>query len=279
MRHHNDSSLTITLPGLASHPKAKVCGMRVPKLLTTVTGLALLAAGLVVQPNAANAQSLPWMNAALAPAVRANLLLAAMTLDQKLQQLTGSVPEIVPEFPQCKGARHVTGIAALQIPTLRITNGPVGVGQNDCVAADIPPVFVTLPDGTKIDIVPYSHPSSAKATALPSATAVAASFDPAVATAFGDVIGTEMNNLALHVFEAPGVNMARLPILGRNFEYFGEDPFLTGTMGVAEVKAVQAKGLIGMAKHYVGNEQETNRMTIQETIDERTLHEIYSLSN
>ena len=261
MRHHNDLSLTVALPGLASHPKAKASGMRVPRFLTTVTGLALLAAGLVIQPNAANAQTLPpWMNTALAPTARANLLLAAMTLDQKLQQLTGSVPEIVPEFPQCKGARHVTGIAALQIPTLRITNGPVGVGQNDCIDANTAPIWVTLPDGTVIDLAPYTHPSSAKATALPSATAVAASFDPAVATAFGDVIGTEMNNLALHVFEAPGVNMARLPILGRNFEYFGEDPFLTGTMGVAEVKAVQAKGLIGMAKHYVGNEQETNRI-------------------
>ena len=251
--------------------------MRVPKLLTTATGLALLAAGLVVQPNTANAQMLPWMNTALAPEQRAALLVPAMTLDQKLQQLTGALPEIVPEFPQCKGARHVTGIAELKIPTLRITNGPVGVGQNDCIDANTPPNLVTLPDGTVIDLAPYTHPSSAKATALPSATTVAASFDPAVATAFGDVIGTEMNNLALHVFEAPGVNMARLPILGRNFEYFGEDPYLTGTMGVAEVKAVQAKGLIGMAKHYVGNEQETNRMTIQETIDERTLHEIYLL--
>ena len=106
---------------------------------------------------------------------------------------------------------------------------------------------------------------------------MAASFDPAVAVAFGDVIGTEANNLALHVFEAPGVNMARLPVLGRNFEYFGEDPFLTGTMAVAEIKAVQAKGIIAMAKHFAANEQETNRMTIQETIDRRVLHELYLL--
>ena len=82
------------------------------------------------------------------------------------------------------------------------------------------------------------------------------------------MIGTEANNLALHVFEAPGVNMARIPVLGRNFEYFGEDPYLTGTMAVAEIKAVQAKGVIAMAKHFAANEQETNRMTIQETVDE-----------
>src|SRR4051812_2437232 len=60
---------------------------------------------------------------------RAKLLLAALTPEQKMQQLTGSTPEIVPELPQCFGARHVTGIAALNVPTLRITNGPVGLGQ------------------------------------------------------------------------------------------------------------------------------------------------------
>lgn len=200
---------------------------------------------------------------------RANLLLAAMTLEQKMQQLTGAIPEILPELPQCLGARHVTGIAALSIPTLRITNGPVGVGQNDCVDPSVPSKSPMGIYGA------YTDPSSAKATALPSAMGVAASFDPSVATAFGDVIGTEMNNLALHVFEAPGVNMARLPILGRNFEYFGEDPYLTGVMGVAELKAVQAKGLIGMPKHYVANEQETVRQHIQQTVDYQVLREIY----
>ncbi|TMH01505.1 MAG: glycosyl hydrolase, partial [Betaproteobacteria bacterium] len=108
-------------------------------------------------------------------------------------------------------------------------------------------------------------------------TAVAASFDPAVATLFGDVIGMEANNLALQVLEGPGVNMARLPVLGRNFEYFGEDPFLAGTIAVAEIKAVQARGVIAMAKHFAANDQETNRSAIQENIDRRVLHEIYLL--
>lgn len=207
---------------------------------------------------------------------RAKLLIAAMTLEQKLQQLTGSVPEIVPELPGCKGGRHVSGIAALNIPTFRITNGPVGLGQNDCVSASIPPSLIPL-GGSMVDITAYTDPSSAKATALPSAMAAAASFDPSVAGTYGEVIGAEMLNLALHEFEAPGMNMARLPILGRNFEYFGEDPYLAGTMSVAEIKAIQAKGLIGMAKHYLANEQETNRTTIQETVDRQVLREIYLL--
>lgn len=248
---------------------AAALALAVP-LSVFVAGSALAAPGAVGTEKAAAATAdLPWMNTALTPEERSAALIAAMTLDQKLQQMTGSYPEILPDLPECFGARHVTGIAELAIPTLRITNGPVGVGQNDCVDP-------ALADGPN-PYAAYTDPSSAKATALPSATTIAASFDPAVARTFGDVIGTEMNNLALHVFEAPGMNMARLPILGRNFEYFGEDPYLSGTMAVAEVTAVQDHGLIAMAKHFVANEQETNRMTIQETVGERTLHELYLL--
>src|SRR5690242_2426365 len=130
------------------------------------------------------------MNAALPPERRAALLLAAMTRDEKLAQLTGA-PGVIPELPQCYGARHVPGIPRLGVPTFRITNGPVGVGQSDCV-----------PAGTAG--VPFSAlmtTSAPKATALPSAMAVAASFDRAVATRFGDVIGRETRALALHVLE------------------------------------------------------------------------------
>ncbi|MCC6940933.1 MAG: glycoside hydrolase family 3 C-terminal domain-containing protein [Novosphingobium sp.] len=208
---------------------------------------------------------------------RAKALLAAMTLDQKLQQLTGARPEILPDLPSCYGARHVTGIAALGIPTFRITNGPVGLGQNDCVSPEVANLKAEGLGFGSVNIGAYTHPSSAKATALPSAMAAAASFDPAVAGLYGEVIATEMHNLGLHVFEAPGVNLARLPVLGRNFEYFGEDPYLSGVMAVAETKAIQARGLIAMPKHYAANEQETNRMAIQTTVDRQVLRELYLL--
>ncbi|MEJ5978914.1 glycoside hydrolase family 3 C-terminal domain-containing protein [Novosphingobium sp. PS1R-30] len=207
---------------------------------------------------------------------RAKLLVAALTPEQKLQQLTGSRPEIVPELPNCFGARHVRGISELSIPTLRITNGPVGVGQNDCVSPSVVDTKAAGIFGANMAVA-YTHPSSAKATALPAAIGVAASFDPAIAAAYGEVIANEMNALALHVFEAPGLNLARLPILGRNFEYFGEDPYLTGVMGTAETRAIQARGLIVMPKHFVANEQETNRQTIGTTVDRQTLRELYLL--
>lgn len=256
------------------------------RLTATAASLALAA------PVLAQSADLPWM----APAVvaemkaagddaareavagrRAQMLLGAMTLDQKLQQLTGARPEVLPDLPECFGGRHVTGIAALAIPTFRITNGPVGLGQNDCVSLE---VAKTKPQDLGFGLIhigAYSDPSSAKATALPSAVTAAASFDPAVAGLYGEVIAAEMHSLGLHVFEAPGVNLARLPILGRNFEYFGEDPYLSGVMAVAETKAIQARGLIAMPKHYAANEQETNRMTIQTTVDRQVLRELYLL--
>lgn len=266
--------------------------------------LAAAAAALsLALSHAANAQSAPaqltvaqpdqpWRSAAIVAEMnaarddagreavanrRARLLIAAMTLEQKLQQLTGARPEVLPDLPECFGARHVSGIAALGIPTFRITNGPVGLGQNDCVSLDVAKEEPKDLGFGPVQMGAYTHPSSAKATALPSAMAAAASFDPAMAARYGEVIATEMHNLGLHVFEAPGVNLARLPVLGRNFEYFGEDPYLSGVMAVAETRAIQDRGLIAMPKHYAANEQETNRMTIQTTVDRQTLRELYLL--
>jgi beta-glucosidase len=208
----------------------------------------------------------PWQNASLSPDRRAALLLAAMTPAEKFQQLVGA-PGVVAEIPSCYGARHVPGIARLGIPTFRITNGPVGVGQSDCVPTTTP----NLPRGAMMST------ASAKATALPSGMAVAASFDPEVAAQFGDVIGVETRNHGLHVLEGPGLNLARAPQGGRNFEYFGEDPFLTGTMAVAEIRAMQMHGVIAMAKHFIANEQETNRTTENAIVADRVLHELYLL--
>jgi beta-glucosidase len=257
-------------------------------LLGVMSVAGSFAAPAMAQP-ASSARALPWMaqkiiadqqsagSDAEREAIanrRATLLLGAMTLPQKMQQLTGSKPEILPELPHCFGARHVSGIADLAIPTFRITNGPVGLGQNDCISSKLAPDVAA---GRVPFAAAYTHPTSAEATALPSALAAAAAFDPQAAKSFGEVIATEMHNLALHVFEAPGANLARLPILGRNFEYFGEDPYLTGVMTVAETRAVQDAGLIAMVKHYAANEQETNRMTVRAKVDWQTLRELYLL--
>jgi len=212
--------------------------------------MALTIAGLALVSTVALGQSLPWMDPSLPPEQRAALLVGAMSLDQMEQQMHGQSGPI-PEVPSCgtNPIRHVPGIPALAIPTFRISNGPVGIGQGDCT-----PV--------------------AKATAIVTSLGLAASFDQAQATAYGDLVGREGINVGIHVVEGPGMDMARIPQGGRNFEYMGEDPFLAGTMAVPYIHSMQAHGIIGMSKHYVGNDQETNRTTVNEIINDRTLHEI-----
>lgn len=216
--------------------------------LLCVSLAAMTVVGLQLQPS--KASQLPWMNTSLSPQTRAQLLVSAMTLDQKIEQLAGQ-PGPIPELPACgNGSRHIPGIPALDIPTFRITNGPVGIGQSDCSP-------------------------NPQATALPSALGLAASFDPSLASQYGDLIGSEARTLGLDVVEGPGMDMARTGYGGRNFEYLGEDPLLAGTMAASEIQGIQGNGVIAMAKHYVLNDQEANRMTVQVQADNRTLHEIY----
>jgi beta-glucosidase len=192
------------------------------------------------------------MDASLAPTRRADLLVAAMSLDQKIQQLHGQ-PGTIPELPECgSSGRHVPGIPELRIPTFRITNGPVGLGGGDCSPKD-------------------------PATALPVALALAAGFDPSLAYTFGKLMAGEARTLGLHEIEGPGMDMARVGQGGRNFEYLGEDPMLAGTIAASEIQGIQSNGIIAMAKHYVLNDQERNRQGIKVMVDNRVLHELYLL--
>src|SRR5262245_9842755 len=180
--------------------------MRQTRLLHSTLGVILAATAIAGTPSQpAAAAELPWMNTSLTPETRAHLLVSAMTLDQKIAQLHGQ-SGLIPELPECgNSGRHVPGIPELAIPTFRVTNGPVGLGGGDCSPQD-------------------------RATALPVALGLAASFDPSLAYDFGDLIGSEARTLGLHELEGPGMDMARVGQGGRNFEYFGEDPELAGTM-------------------------------------------------
>ena len=209
----------------------------------------------------------PWLDTTRTPRERAVDLVAAMTLDQKIEQLHGAMAtidiyslansattaeEMEQLAAQIRIERHVVANDQLGIPRFRITNGPVGVGMGD---------------GTP----------SPPATALPMTIALAAGFDPDVATVYGDIIGNEASALGQHVLEGPGVCLHRTAIAGRNFEYFSEDPYLSGVMGVAVTKAIQAHDVIAMAKHYVVNDQEYERFRTNVEIDEDVLREMYLL--
>src|SRR4051812_45409334 len=148
-----------------------------------------------------------WLDTTLSAAERAEKLVEAMTLEQKIAQLHGAM-ETVDIYAlsretedmeqlaaQIRVERHVSGIDELGIPRLRITNGPVGVGMGD---------------GTP----------SPPATSLPMTIGLAAGFEPDLAHAYGDIIGAEAATLGQHVLEGPGVCLHRTPLGGRNFEYF-----------------------------------------------------------
>ena len=216
-------------------------------------------------------EQFPWMDKSLSPRERAEKLVAAMTLEQKIAQLHGAMNtiniydlpsmdemnEMSPEeqdklMAQLQVQRHVKGIDELGIPRFRITNGPVGVGMGD------------------------GHPSP-PATALPMTIGLAAGFDPELAREYGDIIGSETATLGQHVLEGPGVCLHRTPIAGRNFEYFSEDPYLSGVMGVEVTKAIQAHDVIAMGKHYAVNDQEYERFRTSVELDEHVLRELYLL--
>ncbi|PCK09953.1 MAG: glycosyl hydrolase [Alteromonadaceae bacterium] len=110
---------------------------------------------------------------------------------------------------------------------------------------------------------------------LPHLTSVAASWNRRMATLHGDVLGSEARHRGKDLILGPGINLARLPLYGRNFEYMGEDPYLAGKLSVAEIKAIQANDVAATVKHYALNTQELNRAGHNAKPDERTLRELY----
>lgn len=112
-------------------------------------------------------------------------------------------------------------------------------------------------------------------TALPSGILLGATWNPEIVTEFGKVLATETKAKGRHVILAPCVNIARIPMGGRNFESFGEDPFLTSRITVNYIKGVQNENVAATVKHFAANNQEHQREMVNTIVDERTLNEIY----
>lgn len=172
-------------------------------------------------------------------------LLKEMTLEEKAAFCSG------------RDFWHTKAIERLGIPSVMMCDGPHGLrkqeGEGDHLGINV-----------SIETVCY-----------PSAAALASSFDRTVMTRLGEALGQECQAENVAMLLGPGLNIKRSPLCGRNFEYFSEDPCLTGQMGAAYVKALQSKGIAACAKHFACNNQETRRMSGSSEVDERTLHEIY----
>ncbi|MCJ7533962.1 MAG: glycoside hydrolase family 3 C-terminal domain-containing protein [Anaerolineales bacterium] len=174
-----------------------------------------------------------------------NTLISQMTLEEKASLCSGL------DF------WHLKGIERLGIPSIMVTDGPHGLrkqaGSSDHVGLN--------------DSVP--------ATCFPTASALAASWNRELVYEVGQALGEECREEKVGVILGPGANIKRSPLCGRNFEYFSEDPYLTGEMAKSHINGVQSQGIGTSLKHYAVNNQEYRRMTIDAIVDERALREIY----
>ena len=168
-----------------------------------------------------------------------------MTLEEKASLMSGA------NFWNTKPVKR------LGIPGMMLTDGPHGLRKQ----------------GGKADHLGLNK--SIPATCYPSAAGLANTWDEALLTEMGEHLGLEAASEGVSVLLGPGVNIKRSPLCGRNFEYFSEDPYLSGKMASALIRGIQSNGISACVKHYAANSQELRRMTNDSVVDERTLREIY----
>lgn len=233
-------------------------------LVATAVTMALCAAAPTVHAaNAATTAAItsaqPWTDRTKSSVQRTELLLKAMTLEEKLLLLFG----------------YASGDQLAQVDSSLIP----GVNTKEVIATVIPGSAGYIPGIARLGI-PAQHQADAsigvrnpylERTSLPSSLATAASWDPRVAEAGGKMIGQEARLSGFNVMLAGGVNLAREPQNGRNFEYTGEDPLLAAEMGAGLIRGVQANHIISTVKHYLINSQETGRNIVSAQISEAAL--------
>jgi beta-glucosidase len=205
-------------------------------------------------PGMSQPKHYPWSDASLSPDERADLVIKELTLDEKIQLLHGlgwqsifMAPESGPGTRAIAALGFIPGVPRLGIPDLQMT---------DCVEG-----------------VSGAGEKGRYATALPSAEAMVAAWDPALSYEIGTMIGNEVRSMGFNMSLGSGINMIREPRDGRTFEYKGEDPLLAGTLAGQELKAEKALHLITDLKHYAVNDQDAGRTTVNAIISKRAMRE------
>ena len=172
-------------------------------------------------------------------------IVSKMTLQQKAKIVSG------------RDYWHMEGFEELGLPVIQMTDGPHGLRKQD-------------PDNKTVGLG-GSFPS----TCFPPASLSGCSWDMELLEKEGEAMAEECLQEKVSVILGPGTNIKRSPTCGRNFEYFSEDPYLSGKCSAAIIRGIQSKGIGTSLKHFAANSQEAYRMTINEVVDERTLREIY----
>jgi len=188
-------------------------------------------------------------------------VMKAMTLEEKVKLLVGVGDEDFVDATAGHQKQFVAGAAGitcaiprLGIPSTLFTDGPAGV---------------------HIDSVREGTDRRFFATGFPVASCLASTWNTALVEDVGRAIGNETLEYGCDVLLGPGMNIHRNPLCGRNFEYYSEDPYVTGEIGTAMVRGIQSQGVGVSAKHYAVNSQETERTRVDEQLSERALREIY----
>ncbi|MBS6107706.1 MAG: glycoside hydrolase family 3 C-terminal domain-containing protein [Subdoligranulum variabile] len=172
-------------------------------------------------------------------------IISKLTLEQKCALLSGDT------------VFTTRGYKNAGVPSITLSDGPNGV-RKQAGAADHLGLNPSVP-----------------ATCFPTAATVACSWDPALGEEIGRAMGEEAAAQEVAVLLGPGLNTKRSPLCGRNFEYFSEDPYLSGKMAAAYVRGIQSEGISACPKHFAVNSQELRRMASDSVVDERTLRELY----
>ena len=172
-------------------------------------------------------------------------IIAKLNPEQKCALLSGA------------GTFTTRGCPKAGVPSITLSDGPNGV-RKQAGAADHLGLNPSVP-----------------ATCFPTAATVACSWDPALGEEIGRAMGEEAAAQEVSVLLGPGLNTKRSPLCGRNFEYFSEDPYLSGKMAAAYVRGIQSEGIAACPKHFAVNSQELRRMASDSVLDERTLRELY----
>ncbi len=162
---------------------------------------------------------------------------------------------------------------------ITLTHGATTFNSGSCLRLGIPGLKMSDgPHGVRPDVADHGWDSLVgdfDCTYLPTGTALAATWNPQRARDFGLVLGAEARQRGKDVILGPGINIIRTPLNGRNFEYFGEDPFLIRMLVGPVIQAIQSNGVAACVKHFALNNQEMDRGRVNVELDERTLREIY----